>query len=92
MKVGALAEGYDGSHKDPGVEVWVFDVQKQERIKRIPLELPAITMGITQGENPLIITTNINLAVDVHDGTNGKFLRTLNDIGVQTAFMLHGAK
>ncbi len=85
-------EGYDGSHKDPGVEVWVFDVQKQERIKRIPLELPAITMGITQGENPLIITTNINLAVDVHDGTNGKFLRTLNDIGVQTAFMLHGAK
>ena len=85
-------EGYDGSHKDPGVEVWVFDVEKQQRIKRVKLELPAITMGVTQGENPLIITTNINLAVDVHDVNSGAYLRTLNDIGVQTAFMLHGAK
>lgn len=84
-------EGYEGSHKDPGTEVWVYDVDARQRLRRIVMELPAITIGITRDENPLLLTTNVNLEVDVYDALSGEHLRTLSDIGAETAFMLHGA-
>ncbi len=84
-------DGYEGSHKDPGTEVWVFDPQQKRRVNRIALQLPAITMGTTSDDDPLLLVTNINLQVDVYDIDSGEFLRTLADIGAETPFMLHGA-
>ena len=83
-------DGYDGSHKDPGVEVWVFDPQSKERVNRIELQLPAITMGLTMDDEPLLMTTNINLEVDIYDATDGRYLRTIGNFGQETAFLLHG--
>ena len=54
-------EGYEGSHKDPGVEVWVFDVEERRRVDRIALELPVISIGLTRDDEPLLIASNINL-------------------------------
>ena len=84
-------EGYEGSHKDPGVEVWVYDVASQRRVDRIELELPAISIGLTLDDDPLMVTTNINLEVDVYNVSSGEYLRTLSDTGAQTPFLLHGA-
>ena len=84
-------EGYEGSHKDPGVEVWVFDVETRRRVDRIALELPAISIGLTRDENPLLLATNINLEVDVYQVSSGELLRTLSGTGAQTPFLLHGA-
>lgn len=83
-------EGYEGSHKDPGIEVWVFDVESRSRIDRIALELPAITFGLTNDDAPLLIATNINLEVDVYDIGSGEYLRTLSGTGAQTPFLIHG--
>lgn len=85
-------EGYDGSHKDPGTEVWVFDPTEQTRLRRIELALPAITMGLTRGDDPFLLTTNVNLEVDVYSATSGEHLRTLSDFGQETVFMIHGAR
>ena len=84
-------EGYEGSHKDPGVEVWVFDIDSERRVDRIALELPAITFGLTRDDNPLLLTTNINLEVDVYDVESGEYLRTLGETSAQTPFLIHGA-
>ena len=84
-------EGYEGSHKDPGTEIWVFDVESGERVDRIALELPAITFGLTHDDAPLLLTTNINLEVDVYDVSSGEYLRTLSGTGAQTPFLIHGA-
>ncbi|MDH3439499.1 MAG: amine dehydrogenase [Gammaproteobacteria bacterium] len=83
-------EGYEGSHKDPGVEVWVFDVGSRQRVDRIALDLPAISIGITQDDDPLLLATNINLEVDVYDVASGAHQRTLSGTGAQTPFLLHG--
>ena len=83
-------EGYEGSHKDPGVEVWVFDIETRSRVDRIALELPAITIAVTRDDDPLLVTTNINLEVDVYSVTSGEYQRTLSGTGVQTPFLLHG--
>ena len=84
-------EGYEGSHKDPGVEVWVFDVEEQRRVDRIALELPVISIGLTRDDEPLLIATNINLEVDVYDAGSGEYRRTLSDTSAQTPFLLHGS-
>ena len=84
-------EGYEGSHKDPGVEVWVFDVEERRRVDRIALELPVISIGLTRDDEPLLIATNINLEVDVYDAGSGEYQRTLSETSAQTPFLLHGA-
>jgi hypothetical protein len=53
--------------------------------------LPAISIGLTHDDKPLMLATNINLEVDVYDATSGEYLRTLSGIGAETPFMLHGA-
>jgi methylamine dehydrogenase heavy chain len=84
-------DGYEGSHKDPGAEVWIFDLESQRRVNRISLNLPAISIGLTHDDEPLMLATNINFEVDVYDATSGEYLRTLSGIGAETPFMLHGA-
>ncbi|MGI9262223.1 MAG: amine dehydrogenase large subunit, partial [Woeseiaceae bacterium] len=84
-------EGYEGSHKDPGAEVWVFDPTTRQRVDRIALQLPAISIGLTRDDDPLLVATNINLEVDVYDVASGEYQRTLSDIGAETPFLLHGA-
>ena len=84
-------EGYEGSHKDPGAEVWIFDPESRRRVNRISLNLPAISIGLTNDDEPLMLATNVNLEVDVYDASSGEYLRTLSGIGAETPFMLHGA-
>ena len=84
-------EGYEGSHKDPGTEVWVFDPERQQRTRRIALDLPAISIGLTRDDDPLLLTTNINLEVDVYNVGSGDYQRTLSGMGAETPFLLHGA-
>jgi methylamine dehydrogenase heavy chain len=85
-------EGYEGSHKDPGTEVWVFDVDDKRRVDRIELQLPGITMGMTNDDDPLLLVTNVNLEVDVYNVASGEYLRTLNNFSAETVLMLHGAE
>jgi methylamine dehydrogenase heavy chain len=83
--------GGEDTHKDPGVEVWVFDTEAQRRIDRIELQLPAISIALTRDEEPLLVATNINLEIDVYDTSDGEFLRTIGNFGQETPFLLHGA-
>ena len=84
-------DGAEGTHKDPGVEVWVFDTETKRRTSRIELQLPAISIALTRDENPLLVATNINLEIDVYDAREGTHLRTLGNFGQETPFILHGA-
>ena len=85
-------EGYDGSHKDPGTEVWVFDATAGRRLQRIVLGLPAITIGITGGDEPLLVTTNVEMAIDVYDAGSGEHRRTIDGIGQETVFVYYGER
>jgi methylamine dehydrogenase heavy chain len=42
-------EGGPDTHKDPGTEIWVYDLQSQQRLQRIEVESP----GLTQMGAPL---------------------------------------
>ena len=71
--------GEEGSHDYPGSEIWVFDPDSKTRVQRIPLTLPAIAFDITMGDAPKIVTTNIEMSLEVYDARSGEHLNTIAD-------------
>lgn len=71
--------GYEGSHKDPGSEIWVYDVSSKKRINRITLKMPAIAFDISTGKNPRIITTNIEMGLEIYSAGTGEHIRNIDD-------------
>jgi methylamine dehydrogenase heavy chain len=85
------SHGAEGTHKDPGTEVWVFDTNSQSRVERIELQQPAVSIAVTRDDSPLLVATNINMEIDVYDIVAGNYVRTLGDFGQETPLLLHGA-
>ena len=85
------AEGGEGTHKDGGAEVWVFDLAQGQQLGRIALNNWGISIGATGvGNDRLLVVTNAELALDVYRMPSGEFVQTLNT-GAQTPFMVYGS-
>ncbi|MEO8466977.1 MAG: amine dehydrogenase large subunit [Gammaproteobacteria bacterium] len=69
------SDAHEGTHKDPGSEVWVYDVGSRTRVKRIRLRQPAVTIETVAGNNPLLLVATEN-QLDVYDLPDGHFLRS----------------
>ena len=72
-------DGGEGSHDNPGSEIWVFDTDAKSRVQRIALTLPAIAFDITMGDAPKIVTTNIEMKLEVYDARSGEHVNTIAD-------------
>ncbi len=83
-------DGHEGTHKDPGVEIWVANIAKQEVVRRIEMAIPVMTIALTR-DDELLVATTVEMNVDVYDALSGELQRTLTDFGQETPFMLHGA-
>ena len=70
------------THKDPGTEVWVYDVAGKKRTQRIVLKEMATSIAVTQDVKPLLFAIFIGAQkVDVYDALSGTFLRSIGEIG-----------
>lgn len=70
------------SHKDPGTEVWVYDVAKGSRVQRIKLKDMATSIAVTRDAKPLLFAIFIGAQkVEVYDALSGAHLRTIKEIG-----------
>lgn len=77
-----MHEGGAGSHKDPGTEVWIYDLANRKRERRIKLESPATSIAITPDAAPVLFAAFIGAQkVDVYDPKGGKLLRSIGEIG-----------
>ncbi len=81
-------EGYQGSHKDPALEIWLFDVRSKRRLERFSLRTPVLSIAATQHERPRLLIVNIAGQLDVYDGKTGAHLHTIGTLG-DTPFMVH---
>jgi methylamine dehydrogenase heavy chain len=84
-------DGYNGSHKDGGGEVWVFDVKNKKRIKRFPLKDWGVSIEVTKGDKPYLVVTNGNYELDVYSATDGSWLRVIGDRAFEMPMILHAA-
>ena len=84
-------EGGEGTHKNGGSEVWIYDLAGAKRLKRMELANWGVSMGTSgTGENRLLFVTNADMGVDVYRAESGEHLRTLS-FGAETPFLVHGA-
>lgn len=70
------------SHKDPGTEVWVYDLAKHQRTQRIELAAPATSIAVTRDAKPLLFAIFIGAqTVEVYDARSGAHLRSIKEVG-----------
>ncbi|MEZ5557705.1 MAG: amine dehydrogenase large subunit [Pseudomonadales bacterium] len=86
--VGMTPDGYNGSHKDPAPQIWLFDAGAQRLIRRFGLKTPALSITATADENPRLLVVNVDGALDVYDGRTGEYLRSVYELG-DTPYMVH---
>ena len=76
------ADAHEGTHKDPGNEVWVFNAATKARVKRLRLVRPGSSIAVTHGAEPLLLV-QAGERLDVYDG-QGMLLRSLDLPGFHT--------
>ena len=78
-------------HKDPGSEIWVFDVKKRKRLNRIALEMPGLVVELSQDKSPWLFVTNVEMNIDVYEANTGRYIRSLSDFGQETPLIMFSA-
>lgn len=77
-----MHQGGQDSHKDPGSEIWVYDLASRERTQRIVLEAPLTSIAVTGDDRPLLFGLFIAAPqLRVLDARTGAALRTINEVG-----------
>ena len=69
-------DGYNGSHKGGGSEVWVYDPKTQTREERITLKNWGVSIELTRGENPYLVVTNGDMQMDVY-ADDGEWIKLI---------------
>ena len=71
-------KGPPDSHKDPGEQVWVYDLAKKKHTRTIELEAPASTIALSRDTATLMYTADqATPAIEVYDALSGRHLRTI---------------
>ncbi len=78
---------HEGTHKDPGTEVWVFDPATRTRTAKLRLVRPGSSIALTHEPEPsLLVQTPTTL--DVYDPRSGALIRSLDLPGFRTRILL----
>ncbi|HTC15660.1 MAG TPA: amine dehydrogenase large subunit, partial [Steroidobacteraceae bacterium] len=87
-----MHKGGEGTHKDGGTEIWVFDTTRHERIARWPLQVanlggPVVTVQVSQDPAPLLFTATGKGTLAVFDALTGHLKHVEQHVG-QTPWMM----
>lgn len=75
-------QGGDGSHKDPGQDVWVYDLKSRQQVQKIKLDKLSTAIQVSKDDAPLLFSIFIgNPTLDIYDAVSGKYLRSVGEIG-----------
>ncbi len=78
------------THKDPGREVWVYDLARQTRIQKITLKNNAGSIQVSRDAQPLLFSIFIESNVlDIYEALSGRYLRSVADIGTTPTVLVN---
>jgi methylamine dehydrogenase heavy chain len=84
-----MHRGGPETHKDPGKDVWVFDVSARQRVQQIALNKLASSIQLSSDAQPLLYSIFIDgTDLDVYDAASGKLLRSVDHIGTSPTLMV----
>jgi methylamine dehydrogenase heavy chain len=77
------------THKDPGKDVWVYDVSRHARVKQIALANLASSIQVTTDDKPLLFSIFADKPVlDIYDAADGHLLRSVGEMGTTPTLMV----
>jgi len=77
------------THKDPGKDVWVFDLSTRQRLQQFTLKSLATSIQLSSDAQPLLYSIFIDgTDLDVYDASSGKLLRTVAHVGTTPTIMV----
>ncbi|HVY81361.1 MAG TPA: amine dehydrogenase large subunit [Steroidobacteraceae bacterium] len=77
-----MHQGPRETHKDPGKEVWVFDVKTHARVQRFSMKNEVSSIEVSQDDRPLLYGAFLGRsALDIYDAADGEYLRSVEDVG-----------
>lgn len=84
-----MHRGGPETHKDPGREVWVYDLDRHARVQKIPMQHDSGSILVSRDAKPLLFSTFIESNIlDVYDAASGRHLRSVPDIGTTPTIMV----
>jgi len=86
-----MHQGGEGSHKDGGTEIWVFDMATHKRVARWPLApmkvAPIVALQVSQDDAPLLFGATDHSDLAVFDALTGKLRHVEKQMG-QTPWLI----
>jgi len=82
-----MHKGAVETRKEPGTDVWVYDVATHERAQRLRLAAPAVSITVTPDATPLLLATLGDGKLEVYEAASAKHLRTVEGLG-QTPLLI----
>ena len=84
-----MHQGGPETHKDPGKEVWVYDLGRHQRVQRIALRSPAGSIQVTRDDRPLLFAAFIgSTTLEVYDAKTGSYLRSVENVGTTPTLLV----
>jgi methylamine dehydrogenase heavy chain len=77
------------THKDPGTDIWVYDLTTRKRVQQISTKHKAGSIAVSQDDKPLLFTCFIESNVlDIYDALSGHYLRSVESLGQTPTVMV----
>jgi methylamine dehydrogenase heavy chain len=77
------------THKDPGKDVWVFDLSTRQRVQQFTLKNMATSIQLSSDPQPLLYSIFIDgTDLDIYDAATGRLLRFVPHVGTTPTIMV----
>jgi methylamine dehydrogenase heavy chain len=77
------------THKDPGKDVWVYDVSTRQRVQQFALKNLATSIQLSSDAQPLLYSISLDRTdLDIYDAASGKLLRSVDHVGTTPTVMV----
>ncbi|WP_269503049.1 amine dehydrogenase large subunit [Burkholderia sp. IMCC1007] len=88
-----MHKGSDGSHKDPGTQVWVYDLKTKQRVARWDLAQqkvdPLVSIQVSDDDKPLFYGLTGTSDLVVMDARTGKLQHVEKQIGSTSTLLVN---
>jgi methylamine dehydrogenase heavy chain len=89
----AMHRGGEGTHKDGGTEIWVFDMKTHQRVARWPVASqklsPVVAIQVSQDDAPIVFAATDKADVAVFDALTGQLRHVEKQLGQTPWLMLN---
>lgn len=77
-----MHQGGPETRKNPGKQVWVFDIKSRKKVQQIDLESLATSIAVSQDAKPLLYAVEFGVpTLNIYDALAGRKLRTVDQLG-----------